>query len=90
MEKQGLEGRQVQLRNSQTKFPSDDLTLNVIRCSTFGQGFLNRSIILLLNSLGVDQEFFLRKQRQATDLVDVEQVKAKLRMFDEQLQSPGT
>ena len=36
MEKEGIEGRKVLLRNSQTKFPSDDLTLNVIRCSTFG------------------------------------------------------
>lgn len=36
MEKKELQGEQVQLRNSQTKFPSDDLTLNVIRCSTFG------------------------------------------------------
>ena len=36
MVKPELQGRMVQLRDSQTKFPSDDLTLNVIRCSTYG------------------------------------------------------
>ena len=75
MEKKGLPGRMVQLRDSQTKFPSEDLSLNVIRCSTFGQGFLNRSIILLLSSLGVNDDFFLKKQRDAKDLVNVDKVK---------------
>ena len=78
------------LRNSQTKFPSDDLTLNVIRCSTFGQGFLNRSIILLLHSLGVEIPYFLEKQRQAKDLIDVEKVKAKLAVYTEQMKSSAT
>ena len=36
MVKDELEGKHIQLRKSQIKFPSDDLTLNVIRCSTYG------------------------------------------------------
>ena len=63
MVKNELEGRQIQLRKSQTKFSSDDLSFNVIRCSTFGQGYLNRSLIILLSSLGVPDDYFMRKQR---------------------------
>jgi len=59
MVKKELEGRQIQLRNSQTKFPSNDLSFNVIRCSTFGQGYLNRSIILLLKCIGVSDDYFI-------------------------------
>ena len=75
MVKPELQGRKVQLRNSQTKFPSEDLSLNVIRCSTYGQGFLNRSIIQLLHSLGIEKEYFIQKQREAKELVNVERVK---------------
>lgn len=89
MVKQGLQGDHVQLRNSQTKFPSDDLTLNVIRCSTFGQGYLNRSIILLLNSIGVDDEFFLKKQRQAKDFADVDRARQALEEYNELKAQPG-
>ena len=63
MVKNELEGRQIRLRKSQTKFSSDDLSFNVIRCSTFGQGYLNRSLIILLSSLGVPDDYFMRKQR---------------------------
>ena len=61
MVKPELEGYKVQLRNSQTKFPSKDLSLNVIRCSTYSQGFLNRSIIQLLHCLGIETEYFIFK-----------------------------
>lgn len=61
MVKKELEGKQIQLRKSQTKFSSDDLSFNVIRCSTFGQGYFNRSMIILLSSLGVPDEYFMRK-----------------------------
>ena len=70
MVKKELEGKQIQLRKSQTKFQSDDLSFNVIRCSTYGFGYFNRSIIILLSSLGVPDEYFIRKQIQAKDLVD--------------------
>jgi len=36
---------QVQLRGSQIKFPSAQLSLNIIRSSTLSQGFLNRQMI---------------------------------------------
>ena len=72
-----LEGEHVCLRQSQTKFKSDDLSLNVIRCSTFGQGYLNRSIISLLHSLGVPEEFFLLKQRQAIGLVSLDSMRER-------------
>jgi len=78
MVKKELEGRQIHLRKSQTKFPSEDLTFNVIRCSTFGQGYLNRSIILLLNCLGVSDDYFISKQRQAKQLVDLDSVRDRL------------
>ena len=32
----------VILRESQIKFPSNDLSLNVVRCGTYSQGYLNR------------------------------------------------
>lgn len=70
MVKKELTGKQIQLRNSQTKFQSDDLSYNVIRCSTYGFGYFNRSIIILLSSLGVPDDYFVKKQRLAKDLVD--------------------
>jgi RNA-dependent RNA polymerase len=57
-----LEGRQVRLRESQVKFLSADRGLNVVRCATFSQGYLNRQIIILLNALGVPEEVFLKMQ----------------------------
>lgn len=54
-----LKGRTVVLRDSQIKFESLDTNFNIIRCSTFSQGYLNRQIIILLNSLGVPEEVFL-------------------------------
>jgi hypothetical protein len=32
----------IRLRESQIKFPSNDLSLNVVRCATYSQGYLNR------------------------------------------------
>ena len=80
---------QVQLRKSQIKFPSDDYSLNIIRCSTYGQGYLNRSIILLLNSIGVDEEFFLKKQRQAIELTDLEKVRETLEQMKQLKEKPN-
>jgi len=50
----------VELRPSQVKFESQDHYLEVIRCSTFSQGYLNRQVILLLSNLGVQDDVFLR------------------------------
>lgn len=49
----------VQLRPSQIKFESKHLTLEVIRTSTYIQGYLNRQIITLLSALGVKDEVFM-------------------------------
>ena len=37
-----LRGKKVQIRPSQKKFASPDTQLEVIRCATYSQGFLNR------------------------------------------------
>mmetsp|Transcript_15834 Transcript_15834/g.21430 ORF Transcript_15834/g.21430 Transcript_15834/m.21430 type:complete len:183 (+) Transcript_15834:1280-1828(+) len=78
MVKPELEGDQVQLRNSQIKFESKDLSLNVIRCSTFSKGFFNRSLVLLLTCLGVPAHYFLKKQREAKELVNAQMIKERL------------
>ncbi|KAI9251659.1 RNA dependent RNA polymerase-domain-containing protein [Helicostylum pulchrum] len=49
----------VQLRPSQIKFESKHLTLEVIRTSTFINGYLNRQVITLLSALGVKDEVFM-------------------------------
>lgn len=50
---------------------------------------MNRSIILLLNSIGVDDEFFLKKQRQAKDFADVDKAKKALEEYNELKSLPG-
>ena len=56
-----LEGRIVQIRPSQSKFKSPDMNLEVIRCATFSQGYLNRQAILLMSSQGVKDSTFMKK-----------------------------
>lgn len=55
----------VLLRKSQVKFPSKNLTLDVVRWATFSQGYFNRQIITLLHCLGVPIDYFLRRQSMA-------------------------
>jgi RNA-dependent RNA polymerase len=50
---------EIRLRESQIKFPSNDLSLNVVRCATYSQGYLNRQLIMLLSCLGVPDHIFL-------------------------------
>jgi len=57
-----LIGRYVKLRRSQVKFVQKDFDLNVVRCATFSQGFLNRQLIILLSALGVPDEVFMKLQ----------------------------
>jgi hypothetical protein len=40
------------------KFQTKDFPLEVIRCATFSQGYLNRQVILLLNNIGVPDQVF--------------------------------
>ena len=68
----------VRLRESQLKFPSEDLSLNVVRCATYSQGFLNRQLIVLLSCLGVPDNVFLDLQREAKELASVTEIYKKL------------
>lgn len=53
------EDEMVLVRPSMIKFDSNDTELGIIRASTFSQGYLNRQIITLLNTLGVPKEIFI-------------------------------
>jgi uncharacterized membrane protein len=70
---------QVILRKSQVKFPSENLTLDIVRCATFSQGFLNRQIITLLHCLGVPIDYFLRKQQRAKQYISLESIQSRLK-----------
>ena len=66
------------LRESQVKFPSNNLSLDIIRCATFSQGFLNQQIIILLHALGVPTEFFLQKQQVAKQYACLESIQKRI------------
>ncbi|KAJ8102850.1 RNA dependent RNA polymerase-domain-containing protein [Lipomyces tetrasporus] len=55
-------GFKVQLRESQLKFESTHLTLEIVRCSSLASSRLNRQIIAVLSTLGVPDEVFLARQ----------------------------
>ena len=59
LEEEKLVGDIVEIRPSQIKFKCDMWDLEVIRCATFSQGYLNRQVILLFSCLGVKEEIFL-------------------------------
>ena len=69
-----LPGKMVKLRRSQIKFASGDSSLNIVRCATFSQGFLNRQIIILLSCLGVQDDVFLQMQSKAKDYAHVTRI----------------
>ena len=56
------------------KFKSQDRYLEVIRASTFSQGYLNRQVILLLSTLGVPDEVFVGHLNEALKSLDVKAV----------------
>ena len=58
----------LELRPSQLKFPTSNFTFEVCKVAGFTQGYLNRQIIVLLSSLGITNDFFIRKQEQAIKL----------------------
>lgn len=61
----------ILLRNSQLKFPSENLSLEVVRCATFSQGYLNRQTILLFHCVGAPIGYFIRKQQIAKQICDL-------------------
>jgi RNA-dependent RNA polymerase len=54
-----LEGRKICLRPSLIKYPSPLTTFELLNPSEFRYGFLNRQLIMLLNTLGTPSETFL-------------------------------
>ncbi|KAG2234308.1 hypothetical protein INT48_000758 [Thamnidium elegans] len=69
-----LTKRKVQLRDTQVKFNSDRLTLEVIKVSKPNKVYLNRKIIILLSSLGIPNYVFL-------DLLNETMTQYKRNMF---------
>jgi hypothetical protein len=68
----------VLLRKSQIKFPSDNLTLDIVRCSTWSQGHLNRQSIILLHCLGVPIDYFMRKQKIAKSFICLDSIQDRI------------
>ena len=48
----------IHYRESQKKYKSDDTSLNICSVGNYKEGFLNRQLIILLNSLGVENKVF--------------------------------
>lgn len=56
-----LKDRLVEIRPSQTKVNSKDTDLEIVRCATYSQGYLNRQIIMLMSCQGVEDDVFMEK-----------------------------
>ncbi|CDW76328.1 rna-dependent rna polymerase [Stylonychia lemnae] len=69
-----LEGRIIEVRDSQKKFECNSWDLEVIRCSTFSQGYLNRQVILLLSSLQVSDKVFLNLLQEQVSKLDAKSI----------------
>jgi len=65
-----LPGLQIQLRKSMIKFNASNRSLDIIRCSTFSNAFLNRQVILILNAMGVKEETLLTFQEEYKNSID--------------------
>jgi hypothetical protein len=74
----GQEVRMVELRPSMIKFKSPEYPLEVVRGSTFTQGYLNRQVILLMNCLGVPDDVFMTHLDNALNQLDVKIVISNL------------
>ncbi|XP_059649727.1 probable RNA-dependent RNA polymerase 1 [Cornus florida] len=60
----------LSLRESMSKYDSDNIKLDVLAWSKYQPCFLNRQLITLLSTLGVSDHFFEKKQREAVDQLD--------------------
>ncbi|KAL6538783.1 multidrug resistance protein [Orobanche minor] len=65
-----LIGKKLSLRPSMLKYRSENKKLDVLSCSKYQPCFLNRQIITLLSTLGVNDHVFERKQREAVAQLD--------------------
>lgn len=60
----------LSLRKSMSKYESQNTKLDVLGWSKFQPCFLNRQLISLLSTLGVEDDVFLKKQREAVQQLD--------------------
>lgn len=72
------EDRLLQWRPSQQKFKSKHTDLEIIRCATFSQGFLNRQVIMLMSCQGVSDALFLKKLKKAMRSMNTDYMMKKL------------
>ncbi|KUL85278.1 hypothetical protein ZTR_07957 [Talaromyces verruculosus] len=63
-------GREIQIRPSQEKFPANHQGLEIIRWSQFSSATLNRQLIAVLSSLGVEDEVFHDKLQKMVSSLD--------------------
>lgn len=68
----------IWFRKSMKKFEGKFNELSTIRISTFSPAYLNRQVILLLDYLGVPQQFFLDRNRKALENLDVKKTVRRL------------
>ncbi|KAJ6431655.1 hypothetical protein OIU84_019022 [Salix udensis] len=60
----------LSLRKSMSKYKSTNTSLDILEWSKYQACFLNREVITLLSTLGVKDESFLRKQKEAISQLD--------------------
>ncbi|KAJ5220072.1 RNA-dependent RNA polymerase eukaryotic-type [Penicillium chermesinum] len=63
--------KEVHIRPSQDKFPSDHTGLEIIRHSQYSPASLNRQLILVLSSLGIPDAIICKKLRGMLEDLDV-------------------
>ena len=63
-------GLKLQLRPSMQKFESDHMQLEVIQAARRFPGHLNREIILLLSTLGIEDKVFMDLQKAMVKKLD--------------------
>jgi RNA-dependent RNA polymerase len=59
----GISKNVVQIRSSQYKFDAVNDGLEIIRASSFATAYFNRQLIIVLSTLGVPDQTFIRKQQ---------------------------
>lgn len=62
--------KKLSLRRSMYKYESEHTKLDVLACSKYQPCFLNRQLITLLSTLGIQNRVFLEKQRAAVQQLD--------------------
>ncbi|KAL8258164.1 hypothetical protein R6Q59_030205 [Mikania micrantha] len=60
----------LSLRNSMKKFESNNTKLDILAVSKYQPCYLNRQLITLLSTLGIEDRIFETKQKQAVCLLD--------------------